>query len=74
MKRIGLFCALLVLGLAAGAQKVYYIYMQSDNGAPFYVRLGDQVSSSTASGYVILSGLRDSSYLLQVGFPGSTAE
>ncbi|RYY66097.1 MAG: hypothetical protein EOO12_05200 [Chitinophagaceae bacterium] len=74
MKRIGLFCALLVFGLAAGAQKVYFIYMQSDNGAPFYVRLGDQVSSSTASGYVILSGLRDSSYLLQVGFPGSTAE
>ena len=74
MKRIGLFCALLLLGLAAGAQKVYFVYVQSDNGAPFYVRLADKVASSTSAGYVILSGLRDSSYLLQVGFPGSSTE
>ncbi|RYY38829.1 MAG: hypothetical protein EOO08_13540 [Chitinophagaceae bacterium] len=74
MKRIGLFCVLLLMGLVAGAQKVYFIYVQSDNGAPFYVRLGEKVSSSTATGYVIVANLRDSSYVLQVGFPGSTAE
>lgn len=74
MKRIGLFGVLLLLGLVAGAQKVYFVYVQSDNGAPFYVRLGEKVTSSSAAGYVILSNLRDSNYVLQVGFPGTSGE
>ncbi|RYY84679.1 MAG: hypothetical protein EOO15_18845, partial [Chitinophagaceae bacterium] len=74
MKRIGLLFVLFLMGLAASAQRVYFIYVQSDNGAPFYVRIGEKVTSSTASGYVILSSLRDSSYVLLVGFPGNTAE
>ncbi|GAB4094396.1 hypothetical protein [Flaviaesturariibacter terrae] len=74
MKRLSLFCVLVLLGCVAGAQKVFFLYLQSDNSAPFYVRVGEKVSSSTASGYVILSNLRDSSYLLQVGFPGGSTE
>jgi hypothetical protein len=74
MKRMSLLCLLWLMSIAAGAQKVYFIYVESDTGAPFYIRLGDKVASSTASGYVILANLRDSSYLLQVGFAGNTAE
>jgi hypothetical protein len=74
MKNLLLLITLMAGSLVAGAQKVYFMYLQSDNGAPFYVRLGEKVHSSSASGYVILSNLKDSSYLLQVGFPGQNAE
>jgi hypothetical protein len=74
MKKFLLLLSLLAVAFVAGAQKVYFLYLQSDNGAPFYVRLGEKVHSSTASGYVILSNLIDSNYILQVGFAGQNAE
>jgi hypothetical protein len=61
-----------VFGLA-DAQKVYFIYIQSDNNTPFYVKTGDKVTSSTASGYLILSNLVDSVYQFTVGKTGQAA-
>lgn len=67
-------CLLLVLAsclvFAAKAQRVYFIYLQSENAAPFFVKMGDKVYSSTSTGYVILSNLKDSTYNFSVGFPG----
>ncbi|RYZ19816.1 MAG: hypothetical protein EOO16_18810 [Chitinophagaceae bacterium] len=74
MKKLLLLMALLSAGFVAGAQRVYFLYLQSDNGTPFYVRIGEKVHSSSATGYAILSNLKDSSYVLQVGFPGQSAE
>lgn len=53
------------------AQKVYFIYLQSENQQSFYARLGDKVYNSTASGYLILSKLRDSTYSMNIGIQGS---
>src|SRR4030095_16996478 len=53
------------------AQKVYFIYLQTDNQQPFYARMGEKVYNSTPSGYLILSNLRDSNYSLNIGIQGS---
>jgi hypothetical protein len=70
-------CLFLVLAcslmFAAKAQRVYFIYLQSENAAPFFVKMGDKVYSSTSSGYVILSNLKDSTYNFSVGFTGEKA-
>ncbi|OLY93220.1 hypothetical protein SAMN05444008_1072 [Cnuella takakiae] len=49
------------------AQKVYFVYIQSESRNPFYAKMGDKVFSSTAAGYLILSKLKDSTYAFQVG-------
>ncbi len=59
--------------MMAYAQKVYFIYLQSENDAPFFVKMGDKVYSSTASGYLILSSLVDSTYSFTLGFSGNQA-
>ena len=57
----------------AQAQRVYFMYLQSENAAPFFVKMADKVYSSSATGYVILSNLKDSTYAFSVGFPGGKA-
>ncbi|MEI9935008.1 MAG: hypothetical protein WDM71_09225 [Ferruginibacter sp.] len=53
------------------AQQNFFVYIQTDNHKPFYVKMNNTVYSSTVSGYVILSKLIDTSYNLTVGFPKS---
>jgi len=55
--------------VSASSQKVYFVYLQTDAGQPFFVKMNEKVYSSTASGYLILSKLHDSSYNFSVGFP-----
>lgn len=74
MKKI--FRLLVLLFIASSslkAQKVYFIYLQTDNQQPFYARMGEKVYNSTSSGYLILSNLRDSIYLLNIGIQGNQA-
>lgn len=61
---IGLFCTLQMFG-----QQPYFMYLQTDNSQPFYLRMNGKVYSSTASGYLILSKIADSSYNVTIGFP-----
>src|SRR5688572_21913555 len=65
-----LLCILFVAGsISASTQKVYFIYIQSENEQPFFVKMDEKVHSSSATGYCILSMLRDSTYTFTVGFP-----
>jgi hypothetical protein len=73
MKKLLLAGALLLVFGLAGAQKVYFIYIQAENNTPFFVKAGDKVTSSTASGYVILSSLVDSVYQFTIGKTGHAA-
>jgi Domain of unknown function (DUF4476) len=69
MKR---FISCLVIALSVSSvfsQKVYFVYLQSESEQPFFVKMNDKLYSSAASGYLILSKLRDSSYNFTVGFP-----
>jgi hypothetical protein len=55
--------------LTASSQKVYFVYLQSETNQPFFVKMNERVYSSTGSGYLILSKLRDSIYNFSIGFP-----
>ena len=69
MNRFILGFLLLMTFSSAFSQKLFFIYLQSEPGQPFYVKMNEKVHSSSASGYLILSRLRDSSYTFNVGFP-----
>ena len=65
-----LFASLLIcLSVSVHAQQNHFIYIQADNRQPFYVKLDSKVLSSSASGYLIIPKLKDSSYDLSIGFP-----
>ncbi|HEY6061978.1 MAG TPA: DUF4476 domain-containing protein [Chitinophagaceae bacterium] len=55
--------------LTGFSQKVYFVYLQSEAEQPFFVKMNGKIHSSSASGYVILSKLHDSTYNFTVGFP-----
>ena len=66
------FVLSIILSLTMGAvsaQKVYFVYLQSDPVQPFFVKMNGNLYSSTGSGYLILSKLHDSTYSFTVGFP-----
>lgn len=60
--------------VSASAQKVYFVFLQSDDSRSFYLKLNNKIYSSTASGYLILSNLVDSTYHFSIGFLSSQAE
>ena len=70
MKKILLLVVVCCALLGAQAQRVYFIYVQTDNKAPFYFKTGDKVYSSTAGGYLIVPRLVDSTYTVVIGKPG----
>lgn len=69
MNRIVIASTLLLLSFSVSAQKEYFVYLQTDDGQPFYLRMGDHTYSSTSSGYLILPKMRDSSYVFRLGWP-----
>ena len=70
-KLFRLFVFLLFATSSIKAQKVYFVYLQTDNQQPFYARVGEKIYNSTPSGYLILSNLRDSLYAINIGIQGS---
>jgi hypothetical protein len=48
----------------------YFVLIQADDGQAFYIRLDNQLYSSSPDGHLILSRLKDSVYTITVGFPG----
>src|SRR5690349_16747740 len=69
MNRLFLSLSLSLIAFTGFSQKVYFVYLQTENEQPFYVRMDKTVYSSSASGYLILSKLKDSTYSIAVGFP-----
>lgn len=69
MKKITSF--LLAASFCSGlfAQQNHYIYIQTDNRQPFYVKVNNKLYSSASSGYVIIPKLVDGTYNLDLGFP-----
>ena len=66
------FVVILLMCLSAyslRAQQAHFIYVQTENGQPFYVKLNNKVVSSSPAGYLILPNLSDGDYQLTVGFP-----
>lgn len=71
MKKFSLLLFLLIQFTITEAQKVYFIYLQSENKEQFYTRIGEKIYNSSSSGYLILSNLVDSIYGMNIGVQGS---
>ena len=71
MKKLFLLTVVASLCFVASAQKVYFLYLQTDDQSPFYVRMSDKIYSSAAAGFLILPNLTDSIYNLNIGFAKS---
>lgn len=69
MSKIGLVALLVLVSVKSFAQQDYFVLIQSDNNQPFYARIGESTLSSSAKGHLILSQLKDSTYILVIGFP-----
>jgi hypothetical protein len=67
--RIYLLCIALFLFPSMRAQHYHFMYIQSDQQQPFYVKLGNEPLSSSAEGFLILPRLKDSAYEMVIGFP-----
>lgn len=65
-------CFLVTLVLYANAQNFRFIYIQTENQKPFYVKMGDHGISSSASGYMIIPRLTAETYKITVGLPQSS--
>jgi hypothetical protein len=51
------------------AQLSHFVYLQTDNRQPFYIKYNNKIISSTTSGYLILSKLNDGTINFSLGFP-----
>ena len=60
-----------VFSLLSFGQQNHFIYLQTDNQQPFYIKYNNHIYSSSASGYLILSKLKDGIVDFSVGFPKS---
>ena len=69
MKKFILGFLILMTFSTAFSQKIYFIYLQSEPEQSFYLKMNEKIHSSTATGYLILSRLKDSSYAFSIGFP-----
>ena len=70
-KLFKLFVFLFFASTSLHAQKVYFIYLQTDNQQPFFARMGDKIYNSTTAGYLVLSNLHDSIYSINIGIQGT---
>lgn len=67
--KVRIMIIFLLLSLGTSAQINHFIYLQTENKQPFYVKLDKTLLSSAASGYLIIPKLTDGNYKLIVGFP-----
>lgn len=68
-KVVFLFSFLSFFMLSSFSQQNHFIYLQTENKQPFYVKLEKNILSSSASGYIIIPKLQDGNYVLGIGFP-----
>lgn len=69
LKRFFTLFFFLGVSFFAEAQQVHFVYLQTENAQPFYVKLDNKVTSSSSSGYLILPKLADGTYKISIGFP-----
>ena len=58
----------------AKSQLNHFIYLQTDNQQPFYIKYNNRIISSSSSGYLILPKLKDGVVEFAVGFPKSNQQ
>jgi hypothetical protein len=69
MKKFLQLALVLFISFAANAQQNYFVYVQTDNKQPFYIKLKEKLMSSSAAGYLVIPKLTTGNHELLVGFP-----
>lgn len=69
MKYWILFFGLFLCHSGLRAQETHFIYIQTENSKPFYIKFQGNVISSSAAGYVIIPRLVSGDYQINIGFP-----
>ena len=69
LKRLVVILIFAFTAIAATAQQNHFLYLQTETGQPFYVKLNNKLISSSSAGYMIIPALADGDYNLVVGFP-----
>ncbi len=69
MKKMLQLALVLFISVATRAQQNYFVYVQTDNKQPFYIKMKDKIMSSSAAGYLVIPKLTTGTYALSVGFP-----
>jgi hypothetical protein len=60
--------------LLVNAQQSHFIYLQTENKQPFFVKLDNKILNSYPLGYLIIPKLDDGLYSLVIGFPETNYE
>jgi Domain of unknown function (DUF4476) len=71
MKQLLYFTSVLILFFSpvrSFAQLNHFIYLQTENKQPFYVKMDKKVFNSTISGYLIIPKLQNGTYNFAIGF------
>lgn len=55
--------------MGAKSQQYHFVYLQTDNKQPFYVRIQEKLYSSSSTGYLVIPKLRPGNHIITVGFP-----
>lgn len=66
-----LFVCVFLCGSLMAQDQQHYVYIQSEKGQPFYVKVNGQMLSSTERGYIILPKLEAGTVPLSIGFAKS---
>ena len=69
MKFLNFLIAFFIFITHTLAQQNHFIYIQTENKQPFYVRIGDKVLSSSSVGYIVIPKLQNGIYEMNIGFP-----
>ena len=69
MKFLRILLVFLVLSFYSKGQSNHFVYIQTEKKQPFYIKLNNQILSSTDAGYVIIPMLTVGDYQLVIGFP-----
>ncbi|HTH32502.1 MAG TPA: DUF4476 domain-containing protein [Lacibacter sp.] len=75
IRRLAITITVLALfSIQAKSQLNHFIYLQTDNQQPFYIKYNNRIISSSSTGYLILPKLKDGVVDFTVGFPKSNQQ
>jgi hypothetical protein len=69
MRLLLTFITLLIISTGVRSQHHHFFYIQTDQQQPFYIKIGNEVLSSSSAGFLIIPKLKDSAFEMIVGFP-----
>ncbi len=68
IKKLGLILSLMLVAFLVKGQDYHFVYFQTANKTPFYVKINGDLLSSSETGYLIVSQLIDEEIEFSLGF------